>query len=385
MDGSAIPESYEEQEQLERLWAASQTESNGQKVSPDPPHVRLIAPARAPASSAIALGALSRVAALERIAARSPEWRVRGLLTSDDYGVLAGPKGVGKTIALQDLGVSVALGNPWFGRFETEQARVLVLTSEDPEPRLWQRIDAIARAQGRDPGELEGELFVHPVPFNAIADVRRLEGELDAVRPGLVVLDPAYKYLVGAKTSSLFDMGAALTPLQVVCSEAGATLLVGHHYNRQQGRAREERISGAGLLEWARVVITADGMPRRGAGEMAHLTFEITGNSLDPITFNLRRGVVPLDESPNPELSYSVEVIAEGDEAVAARYLKAGDRVYAVLPDTPEDAVTVKVIGDRLVADDTGKGPMKADTIRKALNRDLEGKVDVLEGRWWRT
>jgi hypothetical protein len=176
-----------------------------------------------------------------------------------------------------------------------------------------------------------------------------------------------------------------------MCAEAGAALLVGHHYNRQQGRAREERISGAGLLEWARVVITADGMPR--TGEMAHITFEITGNSLDPLTFNLRRGVVPLDESPNPELSYSVEVIAEGDEAVAARYLKAGDRVYAVLPDTPEDAVTVNVIGDRLVADDTGKGPMKADTIRKALNRDLEGRVDCVEGTggrganqtlWWR-
>ena len=127
------------------------------------------------------------------------------------HGVLAGPKGVGKTSALLDLGVSVALGAPWFGRSETEQARVLVLTSEDPEPRLWQRIDAIARAQRRDPGELEGEMFVHPIPLNAITDAPRLEAELGVVQPGLVLLDLAYKYLVGAKASSLFDMGAALT------------------------------------------------------------------------------------------------------------------------------------------------------------------------------
>jgi hypothetical protein len=373
--GVEIPENLEELETLQREWANAQPSVD----------LQLVDEGLAEVSVERNLGALSRVAALERIASRDSSWRVKGIMTSDDYGVLAGPKGVGKTFALLDLGVSVALGNPWFGRFETEQARVLVLTSEDPEPRLWQRIDAIARARGRDPGELEGELFVHPIPFNAITDAPRLEAELGAVQPGLVLLDPAYKYLVGAKASSLFDMGAALTPLQVMCTEAGSTLLVGHHYNRQQGRAREERISGAGLLEWARVVITADGMPRRGACEMAYLTFEITGNSLDPLTFNLRRGVVALDETPNPELSYSVEVIAEGNEAVAARYLTAGDRVYAVLPDTPEDAVTVKVIGDRLVADDTGKGPMKADTIRKALNRDLEGKVDVLEGRWWRS
>src|SRR5688500_5438417 len=106
--------------------------------------------------------------------------------------------------------------------------------------------------------------------------------DLEAVEPGLVLLDPAYKYLAGAKPSSLFDMGAALTPLQVLCGSFSATLLVGHHYNRSNGREREGRISGAGLLEWARVVITAEAPARRGEDPAVVVTFEVTGNSLDP-------------------------------------------------------------------------------------------------------
>lgn len=331
------------------------------------------------------LGALSRRAALERIAARPSEWRVKGIVATTDYGTHAGPKGIGKTFALLDLGVSVALEDPWFGRFETVASPVLVLTSEDAEERLWRRIDAIARAKDRDPDELEGLLYVHPTPFDAIREASKLRDEIAARSPGLVVVDPAYKYLVGAKASSLFDMGAALTPLQVMCSEAGAALLVGHHYNRQTGRAREERVSGAGLHEWGRILITAEGSPRRVDDESVIVTFEITGNSLDPVTFNLRRSVVALDDSPNPELSYSVEVVAEGAEAISARYLKAGDRVYAVLSSDPSEALGVKEIGDLVKADASGKGPLKADTIRKALNRDLEGKVDGADGRWWRT
>lgn len=180
-------------------------------------------------------------------------------------------------------------------------------------------------------------------------------------------------------------MGAALTPLQVMCTEAEAALLVGHHYNRQQGRGREERISGAGLLEWARLVITAEARVRRAEDESVSVTFEITGNSVDPITFTIRRSVVALDETPNPQLSYSVEVTAEGAEAVAARFATAADRVLAVLPDTPEEGLTVKEIGD-LVAPD---GPLKAETIRKALVR-LEDQVDSLgkDGAakvWWRS
>jgi hypothetical protein len=334
------------------------------------------------------LGAVSRTEALKRVASRPTEWVVRGLFVSTDYGVLAGPKGVGKTFALLDLAVSVALGAPWFDRFTTQQQIVLVLTSEDSEARLWQRIDAICRARGREPAFLDGRLFVHPLPFSAISDLDRLRAELQATRAGFVVVDPAYKYLAGARPSSLFEMGAALTPLQVVCAEAGALLLVGHHYNRREGVNREDRISGAGLLEWARVVVTATAPPRRDEDPDVVVTFEVTGNSIDPVTFRVCRRVVALDDTPDPELSYEVEVLAEGAEARASAFMTASERVLAVLQRTVEDALLVREIGDRVAHDTSGKGGLKHDTIRRVLNRDLDSQVDRIgdhpDVRWWR-
>jgi hypothetical protein len=336
------------------------------------------------------LGALTRSDALARIASHPPVWRVAGMISSDDYGVLAGPKGVGKTFALLDLGVSVALGEPWFGRFDTEQAKVLILTSEDSEARLWSRIDAITTSRGRSPEEVESLLHVHPAPFNAIGDLGQLRSELEAIEPDLVLLDPAYKYLVGAKPNMLFDMGGALTPLQARCTEAGAALLIGHHYNRREGVDREERISGAGLLEWSRVLITMVAPPRRGESPDVVATFEVSGNSIDPVVFRVRRRVEARGEGPNPPLVYSAEVIAEGEEARRARFRPAGERILATLPDSMEEALLVQEIGDRVAHDETGLGGIKHDNIRARLN-DLrkDGKADAWgeqdQRRWWRT
>jgi len=333
------------------------------------------------------LGALSRLDSLELISTHPPEWRVNGIISTDDYGVLAGPKGVGKTFAMLDLAVAVALGTPWFGRFDTEQAPVLVFTSEDSRARLWRRADAIVRSRGRDAEELEGELFIHPLSFSAVTDLPRLGAELEAIGPGLVLLDPAYRYMNGVR-AQLFDMGAVLTPLQESCMAAGAPLIVGHHYNRREGVNREERISGAGLLEWARLVITATAPPRRDEDPDVVVTFEVTGNSIDPLTFRVRRRVAALDDSPDPELSYSAEVIAEGAAAIAAQYATAAERVLAVLPSTAENALLVREIGDLVAHDASGKGGLKHDTIRRVLNRELTSVLDrVGEGRdvrWWR-
>ena len=101
--------------------------------------------------------------------------------------------------------------------------------------------------------------------------------------------------------------------------------------------------------------------------------FEVTGNSIDPITLNVRRSVTALDESPNPEISYSVEVTAEGADAVAVRYATAPDRVFAALGLGAEDAKTVRQIGDACAHDGSDK-PLKHDTIRQALNRTLFGQ-----------
>jgi hypothetical protein len=68
-----------------------------------------------------------------------------------------------------------------------------------------------------------------------------------------------------------------------------------------------------------------------------------------------------------------------------AREPSAADRVLAVLSFDPNERLTSKAVGDLVAADVTGKGGLKTDTIRKALNRDLKDRVDSIDGTRWRT
>ena len=268
----------------------------------------------------------------------------------------------------------MALGEPWVGRFPTRHARVLLLTCEDHEALVWRRLDAITRSKGHDPEELEGLVHVHPFPFSAIREVDRFRAELEAREPGLVLLDPAHEYLAGANFRALADMGEVLTPLQTACWDAGAAFLAGHHYNRREGAAREERITGAGILEWARVVITMEaGARRAGDGDAVEIVFEVTGNSLEPMAVRCSRTVWAMEEGPAPELGYALHVVSEG--ADATRHLTTADRVREVLHTGMEAGLTVAEISDRIGPVVNGKH-LKHNTIRQALNRGLADEVD---------
>jgi hypothetical protein len=334
------------------------------------------------------LGALTRSAAMERIAKTPTAWVVEGIIRSTDYGALVGSKGAGKTLAELDMAASVTLGEPWLGRFSTVRGRVLVLTCEESEAQIWQRIDAICRSKRHDPEELEDKLYVHPLPFSVISDLERLRLELSLFDDlALVVLDPAYKYMAGANTKAIFDMGVVLTPLQMVCQERGAALVVGHHYNRREGAAREDRVSGAGLHEWGRFLITIE--KKKSNDEMETVRLEISGNSIGESGLTLRRSVLPLDDSPNPELSYYVEITSEGSEESSQPWT-AERRLDDLLPDDPAEGLLVAEVQDGTKNDKSGLGPMKMDTVSRTLRRlredgraDTDGEVGK-PGRWWK-
>ena len=89
------------------------------------------------------------------IAERPIGWLVDQIVMVQQYGSLSGEKGTGKTVALLDMGVSVALGALWLGRFICQRGRVLVLTSEDSEFDSGRWIDAIVRSKDHEPAMLE--------------------------------------------------------------------------------------------------------------------------------------------------------------------------------------------------------------------------------------
>jgi hypothetical protein len=249
-------------------------------------------------------------------AAGPPAWLVAGLWPADAYGVLAAESKAGKTWAILDLAVSVATGRPWLGRFTCPERPGLVFLGEGGERATIRRLRAVCAHKGLDPGELAGRLrlcFRVPKLLGG-EDLAAVEAELAAAPTGLVVIDPLYLAAAGAQAASLFQMGAALEPIQAVCQHAGAALVVVHHFNQTGQGTGPTRMSGAGAVEWGRVLgsITVRNRsvePDTAASDV-QLAAEFLGGEIPEQRFGLRRRVWADDlDDLASALHYQVDVL----------------------------------------------------------------------------
>jgi AAA domain len=230
-------------------------------------------------------------------AAGPPSWLVAGLWPADAYGVLAAESKAGKTWAILDLAVSVACGRPWLGRFACPPRPALVFLGEGGERAIVRRLRAVCAHKQLDPATLAGRLrLCFRVPkLRSGEDLAAVEAELHAFPAGLVVVDPLYLAAAGAQAASLFDMGAALEPIQAICQRAGAALVVVHHWNHTGQGTGPSRMSGAGAVEWGRVlgsiaVRNRSVEPDTTASNVL-LAAEFVGGEIPEQRFGLRRRV----------------------------------------------------------------------------------------------
>jgi RecA-family ATPase len=160
-------------------------------------------------------------------------WLIQGLWPADAYGVLAAQEKAGKTWAALDLAVDVATGRPWLDHFACPPpARCWSSSAKGGERATVRRIEAMATAKGIDPDQLADRLrLCFRVPRLAApgagSELAAIQAELAAHPAALVVLDPLYLAAAGASGANLYDMGAVLQAIQVVCQAAGCALLVG--------------------------------------------------------------------------------------------------------------------------------------------------------------
>lgn len=85
------------------------------------------------------------------------EWVIDGVLLRGTVCILAGAPKIGKSLLLQQLLTSVAIGADWLGR-ETVQSKAFGLFAEDPQHMLERRETGILAHYDRAPADLEAEL-----------------------------------------------------------------------------------------------------------------------------------------------------------------------------------------------------------------------------------
>jgi AAA domain len=225
------------------------------------------------------------------------QFLVDGLWPEDAYGVFAATDKAGKTWMAVDLAVSVALGDSWLGAFACQQGKVIMFSGEGGARNLIRRVRAVTEAKARPFALLKGNLFVAEAAPNVgdAEGMRQFEREVLDYGPKLVIIDPLYLAAVGAKGSDLYAMGKILSPMQLVCQDYGAALVVTHHWNKTGTGTGVQRMTGVGPTAWGRVLGSGDvsSIQTDLATGRSHavLEWEFQGSEIPGTTFTVERDV----------------------------------------------------------------------------------------------
>lgn len=315
-----------------------------------------------------------------RVEAAGPVgYLVKPLWSGDGYGVLGAEDKAGKTWAVVDLAVSVAIGGDWFSRYPCEApGSVAYYAGEGGARNIVRRFRAVCEWKGVPFEALAGRVRVSErVPhLTNTAAVEAVAADL-AANPGtrLVIVDPLYLAARGSKGSDLYGMADALVRIQYVCQAAGAALVIVHHWNKGGSGSGAQRFTGVGPSAWGRVLGSAEVESKAldaGGRSTVTLRWEFSGSEIPETAFRIRRVVWADDpDDLSSPLHYEVAVTGEGLDtggyAAMAAMPPAQQRVLNALGSSEIIPTwSVADVGDYLARDGMGK-PLKKTTIQNTL------------------
>jgi hypothetical protein len=186
----------------------------------------------------------------------APPQIIEGILHQGCKMILGGTSKSNKSWCLLDLAISVASGQPWWGRRCTKLPVVYINFELQPWA-LAERINALCLAR---PGVSDtcqvGENFHLWNLRGHNADISllrpKLEEQLAKFNFGLIILDPAYKVLGNRDENANGEIASLMNEFEALAQKTGAAIVVAHHFAKGDSTAKNalDRMSGAGA--WAR-------------------------------------------------------------------------------------------------------------------------------------
>ena len=158
-------------------------------------------------------------------------WVVEGMLARGSVALFVGAGGTKKTYTLIDLGICVALGEPWL-TFQTVQGRVLIIDEESGNRRLKHRFGEILRGHGAD--ELTPVWYTSIAGFNLRqpVDVAHVTGLVEEVQPSLVIIDALVDVMPGGDENAAQEVHPVFHALRRIAEAYNCAIIVIHHANR---------------------------------------------------------------------------------------------------------------------------------------------------------
>ena len=184
---------------------------------------------------------------------KAPPQIIEGILHQGCKMILGGTSKSNKSWCLLDLALSVASGQPWWGRRCTKLPVVYINFELQPWA-LAERLNALCGA--RPECKISKETF-------ALWNMRGHNADLTLLRPkleeqlakhpfGLIILDPAYKVLGNRDENANGEIASLMNEFEAMAQKTGAAIVVAHHFAKGDSTAKSamDRMSGAGA--WSR-------------------------------------------------------------------------------------------------------------------------------------
>lgn len=205
------------------------------------------------------------------------QWLIPDLLATGERLVLTGTEGLGKSIAMRQIGACVAAGLHPFTLRTVPARKVLLVDCENPERIMMAKLGdlrRVIRARSADTAT-RFTLKRYPQGLN-LADAKErldLHHILTVTRPDLLLIGPAYKLYVGGSNSREEDLARLVTShLDALREEFGFALILEHHspHGGNDGQQRSVRPIGSSLwLRWPEFGLGL--RPEKGTGINARL------------------------------------------------------------------------------------------------------------------
>ena len=179
----------------------------------------------------------------------TPPALIEGLLRQGEKAVLGGASKTFKSWLCLDMAVCVSHGISWLGR-GVSPGVVLLANLELPRWCIRKRILDVASARGV---RLEsGRLLVWNLRGQVVsaAQLRAEIARRNIADLRLVIIDPAYKLLLGRDENSAGDIANLLGHLEGITKDTGASVLLPTHFAKgnASGKESQDRISGSGVF-----------------------------------------------------------------------------------------------------------------------------------------
>ncbi len=156
-----------------------------------------------------------------------------------------------KTWTLSDLGICVATGTNWLGKFPTKRGPVLFTNLEIQSSFFAKRIQTICdeRQLAIEPGYLRvWNLRGHAADLSTL--LPRLLQQIGRDQYVLIVVDPVYKLLGARDENKAGDIASLLNEVERLAVVTGAAVTFGAHYSKGNQAAKEsiDRVGGSGVF-----------------------------------------------------------------------------------------------------------------------------------------